>query len=133
MGKENDGITILFCPNCGYNPHANDYLNIETRTEEGSLNIKPVDGTYLCTQCKYSGNLFSIPETELYKIQFDLDEIDAPVKHAQKASKRFFLYILGFLAIIFMIFQTSSLLIAAALAFILIGAILYTELTSKTR
>lgn len=133
MGNKDDGSTILFCPNCGYNPHANDYLNIDSRNEEDSLNITQVEGTYVCTQCKYRGNLFSIPEMEAYKIQFDLDEIDAPVKHAQKASKRFFLYALGFLAIIFIIFQTSSLLFAAALAFTLIGAILYTELTSKTR
>ena len=121
----------MFCPNCGYNPHANDYLNIESRNEVHSLNIKPVEGTYVCAQCKYRGNLFSIPETDLYKIQFDLDEIDAPVKQAQKASRRFFIYAICFLAILVVIFQTSSLLIAAALAFILIGAILYTELSSR--
>jgi hypothetical protein len=133
MGKEGDGISIMFCPNCGYDPHANDYLNIDGKNEVHSLNISPVEGTYVCTQCKHSGNLFSIPETDLHKMQFDLDEIDAPVMHAQKASKRFFLYALGFLAIIFVIFQTSSLLLAAALAVILIGVILYSELTSKVR
>ena len=123
----------MFCPNCGYNPHANDYLNIESRNEVHSLDIQPVEGTYLCTQCKYRGNLFSIPETDLHKIQFDLDEIDAPIKDAQKGSKRFFLYALSFLAILFIIYQTANFVLAAALVLVLISAILYTELTSKIR
>ncbi|MBD3398613.1 hypothetical protein GF412_05220 [Candidatus Micrarchaeota archaeon] len=133
MGKESEDAAIIFCPNCGFVPHSGDYLNIESKNEVHSLSIKPVEGTYVCSQCKYRGSLFSVPEPELYKLQFDLDEIDAPLKHAQKGSGRFFIYVLSFLAILFVIFQTSSLLLAGALSLVLVGAIIYTELTARVR
>jgi hypothetical protein len=134
MGKASEETTIQFCPKCGFKPHSGDYFKIASRNDAHSLKITPVDGTeYVCPNCSYKGNIFSIPESCQHNLQFDLEEIEAPVKYAQKSPERFLLYALGFLVILFAIFQTSSLLLAAALSLILIGAIFHTEFSSRAR
>ncbi len=123
---------ILFCPNCGYKPKENDYLNLQSTREVHSLSITPTEETFVCSQCSYSGNIFSIPESDRYKMEFDVDALDAPVKHAQKGSKRFYLYMVGFLAIIILMLQTASFMLPVALAVILAAVIIYLELRART-
>lgn len=132
MQRPGEGKEILFCPNCGYDPRANDYLNINSSAQVYELSLKPVQEKFICTQCNYKGNLFSVPEHDVHKLEFDLDALDAPIKHAQKGNGRFYLYFLGFLILIFLMLQTSSILLSAALAVILMGAILFLELRART-
>ena len=97
-----------------------------------SLSIEPAEETFVCTQCNYSGQLFSIPESERYKMEFDLDALDAPIKHAQKGSKRFYLYAIGFILIIGVMLQTSNLFFSVGLAIPLAALIIYMELRART-
>ncbi len=127
-----DENRILFCPNCGYNPRENDYLNLHSSREVHSLSLEPAQETFLCTQCNYSGQLFSIPESDRYKMEFDIDALDAPIKHAQKGGKRFYLYAIGFILIIGAILQTSSLFVPVVLTILLAALIIYLELRART-
>ena len=123
---------ILFCPNCGYNPKENDYLNLHSRREVHSLDIRPEPEKFVCSRCHYAGSLFSIPESERYKLEFDLDEIDAPVRHAQKGSSRFYLYAVGFIAIAGLMVYTANIVLSAALTIALAGLIFYFELRARS-
>jgi len=128
-----DEYTILFCPQCGYKPHENDYLNLQSNKEVHSLSIKPTEEVYVCNKCNFSGSLFAIPEKDRYKLEFDLDELESPLKHAQKGSKRIYLYLLGLLVIILSIIQTSGLLLPVVLTIVLAALILYLELRARSR
>ena len=128
-----DEHTILFCPKCGYKPHENDYLNLQSNKEVHSLSIKPTEEVYVCNKCDFSGSLFAISEKDRYKMEFDLDELEAPLKHAQKGNKRFYLYLIGFLAIILAILQTSELLLPITLTIVLASVILYLELRARSK
>ncbi len=120
---------ILFCPKCGHVPESGDYLNIESRSEGRFLDIK-AEEELLCPSCGYSGNFASVPDSNVSGIEFSNDSLDVSAGQAKEGIKRIYLYALGILIIIFIAFQTSSLLLAAFSAVLLSGAIFYAELSA---
>ncbi|MBD3389458.1 hypothetical protein GF415_00695 [Candidatus Micrarchaeota archaeon] len=123
---------ILFCPKCGYVPASGDYLNVESRDEGKFLNIK-TEGELTCPPCGYSGNFASVPNSNVSGLQFSNDSLDVSAGQAKEGIKRIYLYALGIITIILISFQTSSLILAAALAVLLAGTILYTEFSSEKK
>ena len=127
--KPGNGREVLFCPNCGYDPYAQDYLDIEkiSGSRTHPISAEPADAAFSCPRCSYTGKIFSIPEGERYKMEFDLDSLEEPVSHAQKGAGRVFLYLLGFIIIIISILQYGDVLLSGALAAVLLGSVIFLE------
>ena len=134
QGMPGNGREVLFCPNCGYDLHAQDYLDIEKLAGRSRpISAEQSSTTFSCPQCAYSGKAFSILESERYKLEFDLDSLDEPVIHAQKGSSRLFLYLLGIIIVILSILQSWGTSLSAALAFVLLGSIIFLEARSLSK
>jgi len=64
-------------------------------------------------------------------MEFDIDALDAPIQHAQKGGKRFYIYTLGFILILGVMLQTSNIILSAGLVILLAALILYLELRAR--